>query len=272
MNENYSKLRRCACSAAIEAGNFLTSFFGQSDLGTQEKTSAEDLVTKADLGAERLLLEHLSENTKSAGFPNVGFLAEESGAGDLTQPVVFVIDPLDGTRYFARFSNRYAISIGVLLEGLLVAGVIYFPASSRVLHAELGSGAFEVLGKKERKLNARSLVNQALIANVRAYQDSPDSVNSIRYAIAERASRLEGYGPSTLALADQSSGMNDITLDIPSKRWDVAAASLLLQESGHLFFDLNNPGKQFQFDVFHQENIWPLAINPACKDWILEFV
>ena len=74
--------------------------------------------------------------------PKSGFIAEESGSKEIKNEWVWVIDPLDGTTNFIHGIPLYSVSIGLLKDGELFAGVIYEPNINELFHAIKGEGAF----------------------------------------------------------------------------------------------------------------------------------
>src|SRR5262245_54373594 len=54
----------------------------------------------------------------------------------------WVIDPIDGTRNFARRSRAFATSVALLQDGIPIAGAIYDGRTRGLYHAARGQGAF----------------------------------------------------------------------------------------------------------------------------------
>jgi myo-inositol-1(or 4)-monophosphatase len=97
-----------------------------------------DFVSDADLIAEGRIAAILR-----AGYPNYGFLMEESGLprgqmGDCR----WIVDPLDGTTNFLRGVPYFAVSIALQERGRIVAGVVFDPLRREMFAAKRGAGAF----------------------------------------------------------------------------------------------------------------------------------
>ncbi len=97
-------------------------------------------VTEADRAAEELILARLGDLA-----PGVATIAEESiDAG--REPALgrrfFLVDPLDGTREFARGGDDFTVNIGLVEDGLPVLGVIYVPVTGALYFGEVGRGAW----------------------------------------------------------------------------------------------------------------------------------
>src|SRR4029079_3292004 len=83
--------------------------------------SEKDVVTEVDHLCEATIIEAIR-----ATFPGDAFLAEESGpSGDGSR--VWVIDPLDGTVNYANGLPFFAVSVGLVVDGVPVLGVVLDP-------------------------------------------------------------------------------------------------------------------------------------------------
>ena len=85
-----------------------------------------ELVSEADLRASEMLHEALT-----GAFPDAGWLGEEhiDNRDRLTKERVWVVDPIDGTREFLQGIPQFAVSVGLVVDGDPVLGVVHNPAS-----------------------------------------------------------------------------------------------------------------------------------------------
>jgi fructose-1,6-bisphosphatase/inositol monophosphatase family enzyme len=121
--------------------------FRRLDEGTiQTKSGAFDLVTEADVGAERVITAAINAHR-----PDVLVIGEEAVAANpklldtkLEDRIVIYVDPVDGTANFAGGLPLFAVMAAVVQNGEPVAGVIYDPVGDDVLMAEKGCGAFQI--------------------------------------------------------------------------------------------------------------------------------
>ena len=131
-----------ATETALCAGVVLRDYFGKLEDSVEEKGRPGDLVTVADKAAEAVILESLGRH-----FPDHAILAEESGKlGKQDSKYLWAIDPLDGTTNYAHQYPAFAVSIGLLVDGVPKLGVIYDP-----LHDELFRGAQDLGATRNRK-------------------------------------------------------------------------------------------------------------------------
>src|ERR1051325_1260479 len=147
-----------AIQTAREAGKVLADKFGRA-LQVSNKGYI-DLVTEADLAAERLIVERIRSY-----HPRHRILTEESGdvaeAGGPEDSHKWIIDPLDGTTNYAHGYPVFCVSIALEHEGSVVVGVVYDPVREELFAAERGEGATlngrRVRGSETAELNGALL-------------------------------------------------------------------------------------------------------------------
>ena len=140
-----SDLIETARRLALEAGRRLMEL-RRTEL-IKERKADHSLVTNADREADRIIRSGLR-----AQFPGHAVLTEESGLeGDPRAEFLWVVDPLDGTKAYARGMPGFSVMIGLLRQGKPYAGVVMDPCENRLYEALLGAGAYHTLeGKRER--------------------------------------------------------------------------------------------------------------------------
>lgn len=133
-----SLLLDAARTLALEAGRRVMELL-RLPLETSQK-SDRSIVTNADHEANAILCAGLRTR-----FPDHGILSEESGKeGPAESKYLWVIDPLDGTRAYAKGLSGFSVMVGLLCEGKPQAGVVYDPRAQTLFEAERGQGAFLV--------------------------------------------------------------------------------------------------------------------------------
>lgn len=93
-----------------------------------------DVVTDADLAAEKILLEGLRALT-----PGAAILSEEHGASDGTTGARWIIDPLDGTVNYASGLPWFSATIAYQEGGHTLLGLTHAPRAdlfARYVHGE----------------------------------------------------------------------------------------------------------------------------------------
>ena len=226
--------------AAVEkAGRALRRDFGEIENLQVSKKGPGDFVTNADLKAEKILFEELSQAR-----PGYGFLMEEKGAiegSDTTHR--WIIDPLDGTTNFMHGIPHFAISVALERDGTLVAGIVYNPITDEMFFAERGQCAYGPSGRL--RVAGRDKLADAVLASgaphgERAGRDEfIDEMQSLLPNIAG----LRRFGAAALDLAYVAAGRFDGFWERGLAPWDMAAGIVLVRESGGLVSDLTNRQK-----------------------------
>lgn len=93
-------------------------------------------VTIADQRAERVI-----EDGLRALAPNISMIGEEAVAeGRIPEcgDTFFCVDPLDGTRGFAKGSDEFTVNIALIQDATPLLGVIYAPATGELYAGEPG--------------------------------------------------------------------------------------------------------------------------------------
>ena len=130
---------------AVEAGRRIMEL-RQRDV-VKERKADKSIVTNADHAADLIIREGLRSH-----FPQHAILTEESGVdGNLEAEYVWVVDPLDGTKAFAKNTPGFSVMIGLLRKGEPFAGVVMDPWEGHVYDAIRGLGTFHTFnGKREQ--------------------------------------------------------------------------------------------------------------------------
>jgi myo-inositol-1(or 4)-monophosphatase len=215
--------------AARRAGSLLKSMVGRVDI--REK-GPRDLVTEADLEAQRLIRE-----TLLTAFPDHAFVGEEQQepaaerSGKLSSEFCWVVDPLDGTTNFAHQLPMYGVSIALCRSGRLVAGVVYDPSLDEMFRAAEGEKPI-VNGRTLSVSGCESLSTGLVAASFSANvpRGSQEIARFIEVLHACRAVRR--MGSAALNLCYLAAGRLDAYWASSVKTWDVAAGVLLVEQAG----------------------------------------
>ena len=207
-----------------KAGTLLTKYFSQQNLESDFK-SDNSLVTEADLAADNLIRESI-ENA----YPDDGILSEESGTiFPKNHDYVWVIDPLDGTTNFSLGLQYWGVSIARLKNGQLEMGCVYFPLINEFYMAVKGQGAFlngDLIKIDDPKENDPKPFFACCSRTYKNY-----TVN-IPY-------KTRILGAATYNLCAVANSVAILAFEATPKLWDIAAAWLIIQESGGTVQTLN---------------------------------
>jgi myo-inositol-1(or 4)-monophosphatase len=223
-------LRALAEDVAREAGELLRERFHGPAGPLRTKSSPTDLVSEADLAAERLIRERLA-----AARPHDAVLGEEGGdrgpAAGGARELRWVVDPLDGTINFLFGIPQWSVSIACEdAEGAL-AGVVHDPLRGEMFAAVRGGpptldGAPVEASRRDDLAMAMVATGFAYDADVRAAQAE------VAARVLPRVRDLRRMGSAALDLAWTACGRYDAYYERGLKRWDLAAGALLCTSAG----------------------------------------
>ncbi|RCS59538.1 inositol monophosphatase family protein [Parvibium lacunae] len=226
-----------AVKAARLAGKIINRASLDIDLVKVSRKQQNDFVTEVDQAAEAAIIDTLLQ-----AYPNHAILAEESGqsrSGQADSEYVWIIDPLDGTTNFIHGFPQYCISIGLQHRGQLTQAVVYDPSRDELFTASKGAGAY--LNNKRIRVSNRTRMNEALIGTGFPFRDldTLDLYLDMFRTITANSAGIRRPGAAALDLAYVACGRFDGFFEIGLMPWDIAAGSLLVQESGGLIGDFS---------------------------------
>ena len=173
-------------------------------------------VSDADMAVDAFLKRELR-----ALLPSAGWLSEESvdDPARLDRDLVWLVDPVDGTRDFLRGRTGWAVSVALLSSGRPLIGMLEAPARGEHWSAEAGRGAErngEVLAASSRERLVGARVPADTLPESDADLVSVSRPNSIALRIA-------------MVAADEA----DLCATLRwGYEWDIGAAALIAREAG----------------------------------------
>lgn len=199
--------------------------FTPGDVAFQTKEVRDDPVTAADEAADRVLKRILPQ-------PGEGWLSEESvdDALRLDCRRVWVVDPIDGTREFIQGIPEWCISIGLLEDGVPVAGGIFNPDTGELVLGSLEDGVTlngAPVRVTEPSLDAGATVS-VLASRSELGRGEWDRFQSGRFEV-------RACGSVAYKLGLVAAGRADATWTLVGKsEWDVVGGTALVRAAGGL--------------------------------------
>lgn len=214
---------------ALQAAGVILPHFRNCQ--TESKPDGSE-VTIADLMAEERIRTLVSRK-----YPNHGLIGEEFGGSPARKGYTWVIDPIDGTTFFALGLPAFGTLIGLLLDGEPVAGVIHFPLLDETVLAARGSGCWRRIGGSERRRiqtsNDRPLRQAFCSASgVHASDLADDGADAHRLGAIVREARKFRVLGDCQQHALLCRGEVDLAIDTLMKPWDTAALVPCIREAG----------------------------------------
>lgn len=212
-----------AREAAEAAGRMAIAYFrhgSQTTAGIDYKHGGSP-VTEADLLVDAYLRERLM-----AAAPDFGWLSEETADAParLKKRNVWVVDPIDGTKSFARGDPDWTIAVGLVRDGVPLAGFVYAPVSDEMFEATPGRPA--LLNGHPIQVSSCASLDKARIAGPRPVLDAIQG-SGARF---ERAARIHSLAFRIVRVADGTID-GGVAANGPYD-WDLVAAHAILTAAG----------------------------------------
>ncbi len=200
-----------------------------------EMKGPANLVTEADLAAEKTIVSHIKKT-----FPDHSFLGEEKEKADVSAENLWVIDPIDGTTNFTHGVPVVGISIAFSHKGEVLVGCVLNPFTDEMYLAKKGQGS-TLNGQTIRVSNANN-ISEALIATGFYYGLGPkltSSLNTVQKLIELECHGIRRMGAASIDLCYVARGIFDAYFELKLHPWDFAAGMLLVREAGGEIINLN---------------------------------
>lgn len=221
MNDDFLKVAK---QAALEAGKAIAKYFGEENEHFL-KGDVSDFATKADLEAEKIIIEAITKN-----FPTHNIISEEAGKKNKKSKYTWIIDPLDGTITFATGLPYFAVSIGLLEENVPILGVINQVMTKELYWAQKGEGAY--LNGKKITVSKISDFNKAVLG-VDFGHRIRRQIKHDKYILPlmNKASYLYSLGSDAVILGLIAKGILD-AFAVDAWIWDFAGGVIIVEEAG----------------------------------------
>lgn len=208
--------------------------FRQKGIKVNQK-GFHDLVTDADIAAEKAILEIILNKN-----PDDLILAEESASHDSVESGrTWIIDPIDGTTNFANDFPIYCVSVALWIDRVAVVGVVIEVNRDEMFSAVRGEGAW--LNGKKISVSSTSEAVHGFVATGFPYNDLSlvDPYLKLFRIFMEDLQGIRRPGAASYDLCCVACGRFDGFYEYSLHIWDVAAASLIIEEAGGVVTDWN---------------------------------
>ena len=216
-----------------------------------------DVTTDADVASQEIILRRLSDefpNDRLCGEETTAALERDRLAGKSDASRLWIVDPIDGTRGFARKNGEFSIMIGLVEQGATVLGVVLEPAIGRLTYAVRSGGCHS-------RPNRDAPFQQARVHSAASLADATIAMSRSRGPEGEK--KLLGLLGSNRGVQTYSAGIKlaqiargeaDVYLgDYPSMQdWDLCAGCILVEEAGGRVTDWEGDPLKFGQSPFKQ--------------------
>jgi myo-inositol-1(or 4)-monophosphatase len=173
-------------------------------------------VSEADLEVDRFLKRELARL-----LPSAAWLSEETADDKLrtASDLIWLVDPIDGTRDFVRGRSGWAVSVALVSGGRPLFGMLAAPARGEEWVAVAGQGA--TLNDLPIRASARTVFAGARVPTHTLPKEDSDLV------------AVEQPNSIALRIAMVADDRADLVATLRwGFEWDIAAATLIAREAG----------------------------------------
>jgi myo-inositol-1(or 4)-monophosphatase len=194
-----------------------------------------DFATEVDLAIERQVVRALEEST------GIGVHGEEFGGAPVDSHLVWILDPIDGTFNYAAGLPTAAILLGLLRDGVPVAGLTWLPFTD-VRYTAIEGGPLYANGIVQPELKPAELSDSIVGIGTFNVDSRGMFPGRFRMAVLEqlsrRCSRVRMHGSTGIDLAYAGAGVLGGAISFGHHVWDHAAGVALVRAAGGVVTDL----------------------------------
>ncbi len=216
----------------LDAGRISRESFGGVG-STVKKEDPNQVLTETDLKIGAALIAAITST-----YPGHNIIDEEAGSIDRGSDYTWVIDPIDGTSNFANAVPTYGTLLGLLYEGVPVAGGMILPFFHDLYLAERGHGTRRN-GQPVHVTRETALMNVLVGYGIDSRSKQPGQTRDELQTLGRIVNAIRNLRTSNSAFdaAMVIDGRYGACLNQQSKIWDNVAQHVLIEEAGGLYTD-----------------------------------
>ena len=249
-----SQYLHTAIQLATEAAQVVMEIRQRGNI-SQNRKEDRSLVTEADLRADQIIREGL------AAFPEHGILTEEHGlSGHTGSDWVWLVDPLDGTKAYAKGIAGFSVMVGLLHQGQPCLGVVVDPLEGRIYEAVKGEGAFLTEGGKRVRLQVSPRKEFSKMPLVLSTGCPEEIIQKVQAQLS--VPLCEPINSVGIKVGVLVRGEADLYFSHhPVHYWDTAAPQAILEEAGGKMTYLDETPLVYDLALRHEHPKLFLASN-----------
>jgi histidinol-phosphatase len=219
-----------AAREAAEAAAEVIRHYWRRGVEVEIKSDATP-VTVADREAEQAIRAVLAP-----AMPGAAIYGEEFGLDGDRNGLLWLVDPLDGTKSFVRRTPFFSTQIALMHRGELVLGVSSAPIYGETMWASAGGGSW-FDGERVQVAQTADMA-QASISTGNVKTLTGDARWQALGAMIRDSNRIRGYGDFCHYHLLARGGL-DLVVESDVNILDVAALAVIVREAGGVFTDLD---------------------------------
>jgi len=235
-----------ALQAVTEAGNAILEIYSRKyETSTKHDDSP---ITEADLKSNEIIKRVLSKTDHK-------ILSEEDkdDQSRLSQDVIWIVDPLDGTSDFIDKTGEFTVMIALVKNKKPILGVIGWPTEKTIFVAQKEKGAFRYSENEWKKISVSEVSELSKCRVVGSRHHLSDKEK--RFIEKLEIKNFTSVG-SSLKVGKISSGEAEayITITNKMKEWDSAASYCLISEAGGKMTDMRGNDITYNNKIVNHQN------------------
>jgi myo-inositol-1(or 4)-monophosphatase len=235
LNNAFKEVRQC-CQHLLQGYDRLNS-------SSPSKDDKQQFLASIDTDIQHILISNLKKS-----YPTHKFVAEEP-SDESTQTLpdhtdVWVIDPIDGSNNYMHHIPLFTISICYYYKGIKMVALVYDPINDELFSAIKGKGA--LVNQRRMQKSSCDQLNQAVCGI--------EGKSGHHTAIESKLRTTRKLGCTSLTLCYVACGRFDLAICQSPHLWDIAAGSLIAEESGVLCYNSDKEPYQIGDDYLYLSN------------------
>ena len=226
--------------AALEAAKLAGEVLREEYQRFQEIPDAPvDISTIADRKSQETIIQYLQKL-----FPDDAYCGEEDTPSlqdaEKDRPRTWIIDPIDGTRGFARKNGEFSVMIGFTVDNIPQVGVVAEPAIKRTTYAVRGQGCWVVHDEHEpQRCHVGMTADIAAATLTQSHSKSPDQPSKPVCLLHPQVVKETYSAGIKLALVARGEADLYVNTYDAFHDWDICAGHILVEEAGGKVTGLN---------------------------------
>ncbi len=211
-------------------GQILLKNFNLAKQNHAEFKSRHEIVTGADILAEKIILKKLKSLT-----PTWRIISEETGDNKKQSDFIWTVDPLDGTTNFYMGNPLFAVQIALVYKNEIILSFIYSPLIKEFYFSQKGKGAY--LNGKKIHVSKKDMKSALLTyCHGTTRSDTKKALKIYQY-YKIKSFDIRQIGSAALEFAWVARGRTDCYISPGIRIWDIAPGALLVKEAGGKVYD-----------------------------------
>ena len=197
------------------------------------RKSKKELVTEIDLKVQK----YITDNLKSISDFDI-FHEEDKGFDeDINLENCFIIDPVDATHNMVAGLPFYNLSLGCVVQGKPIFGIIHFPYSKETYHAYEGQGAFR--DKEKINVSNNNDLEKSIVAYDNQFHLAPNCLENYKRLI-DNVFTTRILGSANRDACFVAEGSLDARVWNSTKVYDIVAGLVIVTEAGGCVSDFGS--------------------------------